>query len=152
MDAKLVSNYLTALKEKTGLTFETVAEKSGRSESTVKNLFSGRTEDPRLDTVAPVIYALGGSLDEMYTGKSKDKVKESSIYSMKDMYEFQLAEQAKLHEANIAEIRAHYQQHRQDSVNNYEMRLADKCEIIKEKTNTSKCSKKKRQLLSCAPF
>lgn len=146
MDAKLVSNYLTALKEKTGLTFETVAEKSGRSESTVKNLFSGRTEDPRLDTVAPVIYALGGSLDEMYTGKSKDKVKESSIYSMKDMYEFQLAEQAKLHEANIAEIRAHYQQHRQDSVDNYERRLADKREIIKEKDEHIKMLKKEKSV------
>ena len=38
MDAKLVAKYLTSLKEKSGLTYEAIAEKSGRSESTVKNL------------------------------------------------------------------------------------------------------------------
>ena len=67
-------------------------------------------------------------------------------YSMKDMYEFQLAEQAKLHEANIAEIRAHYQQHRQDSVDNYERRLADKREIIKEKDEHIKMLKKEKSV------
>ena len=56
MDARLVANYLTQLKEKTGLTYEAIAEKSGMSESTVKNLFSGKTEDPRLSTVTPIIY------------------------------------------------------------------------------------------------
>jgi transcriptional regulator with XRE-family HTH domain len=85
MDAKLVANYITTLKEKSGLTDEIIAENSGRSVATVKNLRSGKTEDPRLDTVAPVIYALGGSIDEMYTGK-KDAAKEISIASIKEMY------------------------------------------------------------------
>ena len=75
MDAKLVAKYILSLKEKSGLTYEAIAEKSQRSESTVKNLCSGKTEDPRLDTVAPVIYAMGGSIDEMYTGKNKDEIK-----------------------------------------------------------------------------
>lgn len=130
MDAKLVSKYLTSLREKSGLTIEAVAEKSGRSESTVKNLCSGKTEDPRLDTVAPVIYAMGGSIDEMYTGKSKDTVKEISIASIKEIYEFQLAEYRKTEEAHINNIRAHYEQHRQDTIEHYEKRLADKREII----------------------
>lgn len=133
MDAKLVSNYLTALKEKTGFTYETIAEKSGRSESTVKNLCSGKSEDPRLDTVAPVIFAMGGSIDEMYTGKSKDEIKEFSIESIKEMYEFQLAEQRKTEETHIANIRLHYEQHRDDVTTNYEKQLEDKREIIKEK-------------------
>ena len=133
MDAKLVARYLTVLKEKSGLTYEAIAEKSQRSESTVKNLCSGKTEDPRLDTVAPVIYAVGGSIDEMYTGKSKDAVKEISIASIKEIYEYQLAETAKMSEAHINKIRAHYEQHRQDSIDNYEKRLADKREIIEEK-------------------
>lgn len=133
MDAKQVANYLSGLKEKSGLTFESIAEKSGRSESTVKNLCSGRTEDPRLDTVAPVIYAVGGSIDEMYTGKSKDAVKELSISSIKEMYEFQLAEYKATEEAHIANIRAHYEQHRDDVRKNYESRLADKNDIILEK-------------------
>ena len=132
MDAKHVSKYLTALKEKSGLTYEAIAEKSARSESTVKNLITGKTEDPRLDTVAPVIYAMGGSLDEMYAGKSKEPANEITINSIKDMYEFQLSEMRKTNEAHINNIRTHYEQHRQDVKENYEKRLADKREIIEQ--------------------
>lgn len=126
MDARLVAKYLTTLKEKSGITYEAIAEKSGRSESTVKNLCSGKTEDPRLDTVAPVIYAMGGSIDEMYTGKSKDAVKEISINSIKEIYEQQLLEMSKINEKHIADIRAHYEQHRADSKENYERLLKER--------------------------
>lgn len=142
MDARLVANYLTTLKEKTGLTYEAIAEKSKRSESTVKNLCSGKTEDPRLDTVAPVIYAMGGSVDEMFTGKNKDAVKEISISSIKEIYEQQLSEIAQTSETHINNIRAHYEQHRQDSIENYEKRLADKREIIEQKDEHIKTLKK----------
>ena len=138
MDARLVANYLTRLKGKSGLTYEAIAEKSKRSESTVKNLLSGKTEDPRLDTVAPVIYAMGGSIDEMYTGNSKDAVKEISINSIKEIYEQQLLEVAKTSEIHINNIRAHYEQHRQDVTENYEKRLADKREIIEQQNKHQK--------------
>lgn len=142
MDARLVAKYLTALKEKSGLTYEAIAEKSQRSESTVKNLCSGKTEDPRLDTVAPVIYAVGGSIDEMYTGKNKDAVKEISINSIKEIYEYQLSEMAKMSEAHINNIRAHYEQHRQDFKENVDKRLADKREIIAQQEEHIKTLKK----------
>lgn len=142
MDARLVAKYLTALKEKSGLTYEAIAEKSQRSESTVKNLCSGKTEDPRLDTVAPVIYAVGGSIDEMYTGKSKDAVKEISINSIKEIYEYQLSEMTKMSEAHINNIRAHYEQHRQDFKENVDKRLADKREIIAQQEEHIKTLKK----------
>ena len=145
MDAKLVANYLVSLKEKTGLTYEAIAEMSGRSVSTVKNLSSGKSEDPRLDTVAPVIYAIGGSIDEMYTGKSKDAVKETSINSIKEMYEYQIAELNKTHESRIINIRAHYEQHIKDLKENFEMRLTDKDEINKVQTSQSRFFK----ILSC---
>ena len=134
MDPHLVANYLTKLKEKTGLTYETIAEMTDLSESTVKNLFTGKSEDPRLNTVAPVIYALNGSVDEMFTGRTKESLREISMASIKEMYEFQLAEMAKMNELHIGNIRAHYEQHREDVTKNYEMRLADKREILKEKT------------------
>ena len=126
MDAKLVAKYLTSLKEMSGLTFEAIAEKSERSLSTVKNLCSGKTEDPRLDTVAPVIYSIGGSIDEMYTGKSKDAVKEGSINAIKEIYEQQLIDVSKTHEAHINDIRPHYEQHRQDTISNYERLIKEK--------------------------
>ena len=133
MDAKQVSNYIVRLFKETGLTHEIVAEKSGRSLSTVKNLYYGKTEDPRIDTVAPVLYVLGGSLDELYTGQPKDVLQESSISSLKEMFECQVAEMNRINEAHINNIRAHYEQHRDDVTKNYEMRLADKNEIVKEK-------------------
>lgn len=148
MDARAVAKYLTTLKEKGGLTYEAIAEISGRSESTVKNLCSGKTEDPRLDTVAPVIYAMGGSIDEMYTGKSKDAVKEISITSIKEIYEQQLSEMAKINETHINNIRAHYEQHRQDFKESFERRLADKQEIIKEKNNQATFLK----ILACVGY
>ena len=148
MDARLVANYLSNLKAKSGLTYETIADKSQRSESTVKNLCSGKTEDPRLDTVAPVIYAMGGSIDEMYTGKSKDRIKEFSIESIKEMYEFQLAEHKATSESHINNIRAHYEQHREDTINNYEKRLEDKNEIIKGKDKQLRLW----QILTCIGF
>lgn len=145
MDSKLVAKYLLALKEKSGLTYEAIAEKSRRSESTVKNLCLGKTEDPRLDTVAPVIYAMGGSIDEMYTGK-KDAAKEISISSIKEMYEYQLAEMAKMSETHISNIRAHYEQHRQDFKENVDKRLADKDEIIAQKDEHIKTLKKENMV------
>lgn len=120
MDAKLVAKYLVALREKSGLTLESIAEKSGRSEATVKNLCSGKTEDPRLDTVAPVIYAMGGSIDEMYTGNSKDAVKEISVNPIKEIYE----------------------QHLKDYKDHTEHRLADKREIIEQQKEHIKTLKK----------
>jgi len=146
MDAKLVANYLSALKEKTGLTYEAIAEKSRSAEATIKNLCSGKTENPRIDTVAPVIYAMGGSIDEMYTGKSKDAVKEISISSIKEIYEQQLLETVKMSEAHINNIRAHYEQHRQDFKENVEKRLADKKEIIEQQKEHIKTLKKENIL------
>ena len=132
MDIRVVSNYLSKLKEKTGLTYEAIAEKTGMSESTIKNLFSGKTEDPRLSTITPIMYIMGGSVDEML-GKSKEEIIDTSVTSMRDMYEFQIEEHRKTSESHIENIRAHYEQHREDVTKNYEMRLADKREIIDQK-------------------
>lgn len=131
MDEKLVSNYLDPLRRKRGLTYEALAEESGRALSTVKNLCLGNSEDPRIDTVAPVIYALGGSMDEMLNpDKSKDEVKEASILALEDIYKNQLASIKESYDEQTNNIRSHYEQHRDDVTKNYDMRLADKREII----------------------
>ena len=134
MKAELVAEYLTALRLKNGLTFEAIAKRSNRSESTVKNLCNGKTEDPRLDTVAPIVYAMGGSIDEMYNpDKSKDEIKETSVLAMKDIYENQLNAIKESYDAQINNIRGHYEQHHDDLKENYEKRLADKRELIETK-------------------
>ena len=131
MKAELVANYLSMLKAKTGLTYEAIAEKSERSLSTVRNLCTGKTEDPRLDTVSPVVYALGGSIDEMLNPeKNKDEMKETSVLALKDSYEHQLSLLKVAYDEQINNIRAHYEQHHNDLKENFEKRLADKREII----------------------
>lgn len=120
MKAEIVAEYLNTLRQKTGLTFEAVAEKAKSSESTVKNLCYGKTEDPRISTVAPIIYAMGGSLDEMYDPKkNKDEMKETSVVALKDIYEFQIAALKETNEAHISNIRAHYEQHHEDLKENF---------------------------------
>ncbi len=134
MKVELVAEYLSSLKRKTGLTYEAIAEKSKRSESTVKNLCLGKAEDPRIDTVAPVVYSLGGSLDEMLNpDKSKDELKETSVIALKDSYEFQAALLKETSEIHIGNIRSHSAQHHEDLKENYERRLADKRELIDTK-------------------
>ncbi len=142
MKAELVAEYLNSLRIKNGLTYEAIAERSKRSESTVKNLCTGKTEDPRLDTVAPIVYAMGGSIDEMYNpDKSKDEIKETSMLAMKDIYENQLATLKETSEEHIHNIRSHYEQHHEDLKENYEKRLADKREIIEMQKKENLSSK-----------
>lgn len=127
MDSKVVAKYFTALKEKGDFTYEFWAEKSGLSVSTLKNLVSGKTEDPRIATVAPATYAAGGSIDEMLNPEfSRDEVEEYSINSIKEMCEFQISEIRRVNEAYINDIRSHYEQHRQDTITNYERLLKEK--------------------------
>lgn len=131
MQAEKLAKYLTELKTKTGLSYEAISELSNRPESTVKNLCTGKTDNPGVDTVAPVIYALGGSLDEMYNPeKSKDEVKETAVISLKDGYEYQLQLMKETYDEQLNNIRAHYEQHRSDMKESYEKRLSDKREII----------------------
>lgn len=131
MNKEIVAKYLSSLKKNTGLTYDAIAKKVDKSESTVKNLCLGTVEDPRVDTVAMIVYALGGSMDEMLNPKeSKDELKETSILALKDIYEDQLSTLKETHKEEIQSIRAHYEQHHQDLVDNFERRLSDKREII----------------------
>lgn len=134
MDAKLVAEYLSTLKGKTGLTYDAIAEKSGRSESSVKNLCLGKSDDPRIDTVAPIVYALGGSMDEMLNPtKSKDELKETSVLALKESFDFQAQLLKETNDVHINNIRSHYEQHHEDLKENFERRLADKRELIETK-------------------
>lgn len=131
MKPEIVAEYLSLLKTKTGLTYEAISEISGRSESTVKNLCLGKSDDPRIDTIAPVVYALGGSMDEMLNPKkNKDELKQTSVIALKDSYEYQASLLKEANEQHINNIRAHYEQHHEDLKENFERRLADKRELI----------------------
>jgi transcriptional regulator with XRE-family HTH domain len=126
----LVAKYTSALKVQTGLSYDAIGKKCNVSESTVKNICLGKSDDPRIFTVAPVVYALGGSLDEMFNRKSKDEIKETAILSLKDSYEYEAKLMKESYEIQMNNVRTHYDQHHEDLKENFEKRLADKREII----------------------
>lgn len=131
MNKEIVAEYLSSLKKSTGLTYDAIATKSKKSESTVKNLILGNIDDPRVDSVSDVVYALGGSMDELLNPqKSKDELKETSVMALKESYEHQVNSMRETNEMHINNIRAHYEQHHEDLKENFEKRLADKRELI----------------------
>lgn len=131
MPVETLAKYLNAKRIEKDLTYEAVANESNCPESTVKNLCTGKTEDPRLQTVIPIMKAVGGSFDEMlYPEETSTEMNKSSTLALKDMYEHQISVLKETSEAHIHNIRSHYEQHHEDLKENYERRLADKREII----------------------
>lgn len=58
-------NNLKELKKASGMTVKQIAEKANMSERTVTRVFSGDTDAPRMDTLRDIVYALGGSMDDL---------------------------------------------------------------------------------------
>ena len=142
MHEQLIANYINKKRLEAGITYEELATKSNTSESTVKNICTLKTKNSGIETLFPIMEAVGGSFDEMlYPDKNKDEVKETSMLVMKDIYENQLNAIKESYDAQINNIRGHYEQHHKDLVDNFEKRLADKREIIEIQKKESLASK-----------
>lgn len=100
---------LNEIRIQKGLTIEALAKSCDMSDSTVKNVLSGKTEDPRLSTLAPIAKALGVTLDELIYPKGEEKPKEPYIIALKDMYEYQLASKTEHYESQIEQITKYYE-------------------------------------------
>lgn len=142
MPNEIIAKYLKEKISSSKLTIDALAKMTNTSESTIKNLCYGKTDNPGLNTLLPLMDAVGGSFDEMlHPEKSKDEMKETSVLALKDIYEFQISVLKESNEAHIHNIRSHYEQHHEDLKENFERRLADKRELIesyKEHTATLK--------------
>lgn len=140
MPAELIAKYIDAKRSDLGLTYEALATSSNSAESTVKSLCRAKVNNPGIDTVIPVMEAVGGSWDEMlHPEKSKKEIKDAAVLAQKDLYEFQLSTLKETNEIHITNIRAHYEQHIAEKnasfekiESHYEKRLADKREVITE--------------------
>ena len=140
MDEKIVARYMVALLKRENLNYEAAAIKCNTSESTIKNLCLAKTPNPGVLTLHTIFEPLNGSIDEMLglAAKNKNETKDNFETSIKELCEYQL----KMNETHINNIRTHYEQHRLDSIENYEKRLADKREIIEQKDNLIKTLEK----------
>ena len=73
---------LKELKKKTGMSSRQIAEETNLPERTVSRIFSGDTEDPRMDTLRRIVAALGGSLDDLFA-ESDTVVADATLQALK---------------------------------------------------------------------
>lgn len=123
----MLINYLNTLKSKGSFTYETISNLSGIPEATIKNIFSGKTEDPRFETVSALVTAMGGSLDAIYTAAKKEDVEANAVITIKESYE-----------QRIADIKEHYEHRLREMKDHYELRI----EEINEHLDTTKLDKR----------
>ena len=132
---------LSQLKKDKGLSFPDMEKLTGISESTIKNVFFGKTRNPGMESLIPICRVLGIPVEIAYECGEVDEIKrkiefqgikeeDASIIALKEIYERQIAMLNATNEAHINNIRSHYEQHHEDLKDNYEKRLADKREII----------------------
>ena len=105
----MILNYLNALKNKGNFTFETISNLSGIPEATVKNIFSGKTEDPRFETVSAIVLSMGGSLDAIYSAAKKENVEANAVIAIKEAYEGRIAVIKEQYEHRLVEKDKHYE-------------------------------------------
>lgn len=89
----MVKQYLTSLKSKGNFSWSDISELSGLPDATIRKIFSGETADPRFETVAKLVIAMGGSLDEII-GKTKpnQEPQTNAVLALKDIYEARIDE------------------------------------------------------------
>lgn len=105
----MLTNYLNALKNKGNFTYETISNLSGIPEATVKNILSGKTEDPRFETVSAIVTSMGGSLDAIYTAAKKEDVEANAVITLKETYAQRIEDLKEHYEHRLAEKDKHYE-------------------------------------------
>ena len=130
----MLITYLETLKEQGNFTLDEIANLSGISKDTVKNVFSGKTKDPGIFTIAPIIYALGGNLDAVFNRSKKDATEANSIVVLKEMYENHLSDVKDHYEHRLSELKEHH---------------AERISEIHDHINTIKIDKKWFRIAMC---
>ena len=89
----MVKEYLNTLKNAGGYTWQEIANISGIPEATIRKVFSGETADPRFETIAKLVIAMGGDLNDAMDNKKKKEIEISSTISLKESCEMRLDDQ-----------------------------------------------------------
>ena len=86
----MVKSYLHTLKEAGGYSWADIASMSGIPEGTVRKVFSGETADPRFETIAKLVIAMGGDMNDAIDNKKKKEIEISSTLTLKESCEMRL--------------------------------------------------------------
>ena len=122
----MITAYLNSLKTKGNFTVESVSKMSGIPEATIKNILSGKTEDPRFETVSAIVKAMGGSLDAIYEDVKVEDVEGNSVIALKESYEKRLSEVKEFYEQRIKDLREHYEERLHDQKEHISTIMLDK--------------------------
>jgi transcriptional regulator with XRE-family HTH domain len=133
--------YLIALKDTGSFSYEDIANLSGIPVQTVRNIYTGKTPDPRFATVAKIIISLGGDLNEIIGYEKKKEIEVNSTVSLKETYEMRIADLIKSYEERIedvktfcelrvADVRKCCEERLSDMKRSYEERLAEQKEML----------------------
>lgn len=106
----MITTYLNTLKTQGNFTIDAISKMSGVPEATVKNILSGKTEDPRFDTVSALVTAMGGSLDAIAAGSTKADVEANSVLTLKETYDQRITDMKEQHQMRITDIEKHYEE------------------------------------------
>lgn len=97
---------MIALKSKENLSWSELSKMSDLPEATIRKIFSGETADPRFETVAKLVLAMGGSIDEMLGNAPETAESESTpLAMMREIYESRIAEIKKSSQAHIESLK-----------------------------------------------
>lgn len=117
-------DYILALKEAGNFTSEDMANISGIPIQTIRNICSGKHE-AKFGTVAKLVIALGGDLNELIGYEKKKEIEVNSTVSLKETYEMRIADIIKSYEARIEDIKAFCDLRVADTQKCCEARIAD---------------------------
>lgn len=130
--------YILALKEAGSFTFEDIANVSGIPLATIRNICSGKTPDARFGTVAKIVIALGGDLNELIGYEKKKEIEVNSTVSLKETYEMRISDIIKSYEERIEDIKALCEVRISDVQKCCEIRIADMKQNFEERLNEQK--------------
>ena len=122
----MLTAYLNTLKTKGNFTVETISNLSGIPEATVRNIITGKTEDPRFETVSAIILAMGGSLDAVYTAAKQEDIEANAVIAIKEAYEERISIIKENYEHRLAEKDKHYERLLQEAEKHIETIKLDK--------------------------
>jgi len=89
----MVKDYLATLKNAGDYSWAEISNITGLPESTIRKVFSGETADPRFDTVAKIVIAMGGDLSDAISNTKKKEIEVSSTISLKESCDMRMADQ-----------------------------------------------------------
>ena len=89
----MVKDYLASLKNAGDYSWAEISSITGLPESTIRKIFSGETADPRFETVAKIVIAMGGDLSDAISNTKRNEIVVSSTISLKESCDQRLADQ-----------------------------------------------------------